>query len=154
MAESEFRVGDYTYRMRQMGAKTQFAVLAKLSPLFAAGLTELMPFIQTAIAKGFAKSMEMPIGEIMKAASPAAQALAAMPEADRDFVIAACLSICTRKAQGAEGWGPIWTDSHGVSPCDDINGDISVMGKIIVNVLRLTFARLFPASLSELIGGA
>lgn len=154
MAESEFRVGAFAYRARQMPAKTQFAVLAKISPLFAAGLTELMPFIQTAMENGLLKSLNMPLDEAMKAASPAAKALAAMPDSDRDFIIASCLSICTRKEDGKEGWGPIWNDGAGASPCDDINTDISVMLKIILGVLRVTFTRFFPESLSGLIGGA
>ena len=154
MAESEFRLGEYTYRVRQMPAKIQFAVLAKISPLFAAGLTELMPFIQSAINRGLAKSLEMPLEEAIKAASPAAKALASMPDSDRDFIIAACLSICTRKFDGREGWGPLWNEAAATSPCDDINSDISVLLKIILNVLRVTFTRFFPESLSGLIGGA
>ena len=75
------------------------------------------------------------------------KALAAMPDADRDFIIASCLSICTRKFDGREGWGPIWNESAGASPCDDINSDISVLLKIILNVLRVTFTRFFPDSL-------
>ena len=149
-----FRVGKFTYSVQPMSALLQFDVLARITPIFAAGVTELIPFLQDMAQRGALKSLNMPINEAVKAASPVAKALAGMPDADRRFVIASCLSVCTRKADGQEGYGPVWIADAGVAAGDDINNNLSTMLKIVLHVLRVTYSDFFPESLSGFLGEA
>lgn len=147
---SEFRVGDFEYRARSMDAFSQLDVMAKLSPLLAAGASELIPFFLDMSKNGLTTADSSALTGILAALDPAAKALANMSGDDRRFIIGTCLSLCER--QTSNGWTKIWNIDAGRAMFDDINNDVSVMLKITTCVLQGTFQRFFPEALSKLIG--
>ena len=138
-----------------MDAFTQFDVLAKVSPLLASGFGEIVPFFIEMRKEGFTSIADVPMQRAAQLLGPVSRELAKMPSDDRRFVMAACLGLCERKAISDQlGWAPIWNAQVGRAMFDDINNNMMVMLRIALAVIQGTFADFFPASLSDLLGGA
>ena len=78
-----------TYRSGRMDARRQFHVLRRLAPLLS-GLTDLAALKADPLA----------------AIGPLAETVAAMKDADMDYVLDACLEVTERK-QTAGGWAKV-----------------------------------------------
>jgi hypothetical protein len=116
-------------------------------------VSEIIPFIQEMREKGLALDA-VKTDAAVKALDPVAKAMASMPDNHRRYIVSSCLALCSRKADKAEGWAPIWNADVHRALFDDINNDVSVMLKIVLGVLKATFSRFFPESLSGFLGGA
>ncbi len=151
----EFRVENATYKtMRPMDFWTQLEMSAKVLPLIAAGFGELTAIIMEMKAQGLNDWGSIPRQRAAMLAVPVAKELSRMSADDRRYIISECLLLCERKMDGQEFWAPIWNVAAARSQFADINEDISIIARITLGVIHGTFNRFFPASLSELIGGA
>lgn len=149
----DFRVNDCTYRMTsRLNAKTQFSILQKISPLLASGFGQLAPLLIQLKQEGVANVAEMTLAQLSQIATPVARELAAMSDADRDYILGTLLSVVERKRDGEIGWAKVWSPEVGRSMFDDVNNDFTVMLRIALGVFQETFSAFLPASLSNLTG--
>lgn len=110
---AEFEVGGVKYRSRKMDARRQFHVARKLTPAVAPLMHSLGPLLS--ISAGSAS----PDG-IVDALMPLAEAIAAMPADDCDFILDECLSVVEREQSGGTGWAPIFVRDAKRMMFDDI----------------------------------
>ena len=141
----EFRVGDYAYKSRHMDVFTQLDILAKLTPLLAAGFVEVVGIFLLLRERGVAIE-DAPLTEAAKLVRPVAAELSRMSQEDRRYIIASCLSVCERQSSGQQAWAPIWNTAAGMAMHQDINSDVSVVLRIALGVIDGTFRRFFPES--------
>jgi len=152
MDADEFELGGVRYRARRMGAKDQFFVVRKLTPL----MGSFIPMIQ-AVAKQNATGgnmvkalMSMDVAQIM----PLAQGIAGLPEADTDEIISRCLSHVQRGSTSPAGtsWAPVWSTSASKPMFEDM--DLLTMLSLVVHVVRKDLANFMVALSSSSIAGA
>lgn len=119
------------YRVGTLSAFEQFHVSRRLAPLLSAlGMAEL-------------ESMTKPgVNIAMLALGPMSEALAAMSNADADYVMHTCLKVCSRK-QG-DGYARVMP-TVGRLQFEDIN--MAQMMQLIVATLKQNLADFFPAPL-------
>lgn len=98
---AEFEVGGVKYRSRKMDARRQFHVARKLTPAVAPLMHSLAPILMAAEAQGAPD-------RFVDALMPLAEAIAAMPAEDCDFVLDECLSIVDREQPGGTGWSAVF----------------------------------------------
>ena len=155
MAKSfEFTIEGRAYKARRLDPFAQFDMLAKVSPLMAAGFGEFLAFIVHMRQEGLANLEDAPLDKMAGILAPIARELAKMSDSDRREVIGACLGQCERQSENRLGWEKIWNQAAGRAMFEDINDDALLMLKISYEVFKGNFARFFPASLSNLLGGA
>lgn len=152
---AEFRIGAYAYRHRRMDALTQFDVISKLSPIFAAGVGDLVPLMVKMKAEGALSAMGAAVAEggapdgagaitaALAALQPVAKAFASMPDETRREVLHAVLDLVERKGDADQGWAKIWNSAGRAPMFDDIGSDASLMLRIAFEVLKATFLPFF-----------
>ena len=150
----EFRVDGFIYKAKRMDPFVQLALLAKISPLMAAGFVEVVTLIFKVKRDGFKSIVDAPKEDILKVIGPVAEQLSKMPDADRRYVIESCMDVCDRCKEGEDQFVKIWNQSAQRSMFQDIDEDISVILKITLGVIDGTFARFFPEGLSHFLSGA
>ena len=136
----EFHIGEYTYRAKSMDAFTQMSVTAKISPLIASGFAELLPFAVKLRKDGIKNIADLPLKEAAAMLGPVAREMVKMPDEDRRYVISACLSLCERNKDGAQGWEPIWNHAAVISNQSDIQSDMILMLRITIGVIHGTLS--------------
>jgi hypothetical protein len=150
----EFRIGNCVYRQTsKINAKDQLKIIKKISPLLASGFGEILPLIAALKKTGVGNAAELTMLQIGEMSKPVARELAAMPDADSDYIIAACLNTLVRRKDGEDAWVKIWVPEAGRAAFDDINDDFTVMVRIALGVFAGTFQSFLPAGLSRLIAG-
>lgn len=103
---SEIEIKGLTYRVGKMDPRKQFHVARRLTPVLGAIMTHL-PAAKTA-ANGEAETPEAPaMDDQLAVLGPMATVVAAMPDADVDYILAACLAVCARQNPGGTGWSNI-----------------------------------------------
>jgi len=121
----EFEIGGQRYRSEKLDAFKQLHISRKIAPI----IPKLLPvFLKFA---GKADALKEDLGALAEAFEPLAQALAEMPDADCEYVFAACLGAVSRNQQG--NWAPIWSQNAKSLMFDDI--DIGLMTQISVKVI-------------------
>lgn len=144
---SEFRVGDFTYSVRRMDAFTQMAVVSKISPLLASGFGEAIPLVVRLRREGLNNIANMPLEELARIGTPIARELSKMTNDDRLYIVGTCLGVCDRRRNGEQSFSPVWNQTAQRSMFDDINNDMSLMIRVVLGVLQVTFSSFFPESL-------
>jgi hypothetical protein len=125
----EFQVeGNAFKQTRPMGAKVQFHVLRRLSPLMDA-------FRSVMQARGATKPENM-----LEALTPLARELSALPDADCDYVFDECLSLVSIKRGNA--WQPVWDRGSHALMHEDIT--MSAMLMVTVSVIQESLASFLP----------
>jgi hypothetical protein len=118
----EFTVEGVDYRAGKLNAFQQLHVSRKLAGI----LPKVFPALLA--ASGGATDL----AALASACEPAAEALAAMPEADVDFVYHTCLGVVARKQGPA--WANVWNGSAKALMFDDIT--LAVMSQLAYRVLE------------------
>lgn len=163
----EFRIGAYVYRARPMNALTQFDVMSKLAPVFAAGVTDLVPMIIKIKEQGAAAVFGQPqegseasaggkdqarekgeagadaLGVALGALQPVAKAFATMSDETRRDVLHAALDLVERKGDAEQGWSKVWNGASRSPMFTDIATDATLMIRIAFEVLKGTFLPFF-----------
>lgn len=149
---TELEIGGNTYRINSMPAMTQFHVMRKLGPVLP-GIVPMLAQAATAIphegeGQGYGSAMATVDGvaAIAMAAQPLLDGLAAMADADAEYVINHCLSAVMRKDTGGKSWSAVHRD--GVTMFDDI--DMIGRMQLIWSVLRENYAGFFRAASTAL----
>lgn len=138
---TDITIGGAVYRTGRMNAKTQFHVARRLLPVLSA--------LTSSTASDTAPPPENPGDGVSGGADPAAEAaataasfsryvslaktLASVPDADCDYVIAACLGVCQRQQTGG-GWAMVWNAAAGIPQFSDI--DLATMMQLTVAVIK------------------
>ena len=148
---TELEIGDNTYRINSMPAMTQFHVMRKLGPV----LPGIVPVLAQAAAAlpqadgqedGGAMTTVDGVAAIAMAARPLRDGLAAMADADAEYVINHCLSAVMRRDSGGKSWNAVSRD--GVTMFDDI--DLMTSMQIVWAVLRENYTGFFRAASTAL----
>lgn len=153
----EFQIGAHTYRARRMDAFTQRDVLARITPVLANGIGEIIPLLGELQDQAKTNGVgSIDLGAVSKSKAfavigPFAEAINGMSDKDRQFITNACLDLCERRGEG-QGWAKIWNAQTGRAMFDDINYDLSIVLKIITEVLKAAFTPFFSAMFSNLTG--
>lgn len=117
----EFEIGGNNYRAEKLDAFKQLHVSRKLAGV----VPKVLPAL---FAATHAKD---DLTSLLSSFEPAAEALAAMPEADVDFVFHTCLTVVQR--QQGNAWAKVWNASAKVLQFSDV--DMSTMSQIVFKVL-------------------
>lgn len=125
---SDFTIGGLNYRSTRMDAFTQFHVLRRLTPVISS-LKDL--------------ATAAPSVDLQASIGPLAAAIAAMSDADCNYVLGACLGVVQRQEPGDRGWARIWNADTKHVMFQDI--DMAVMLQIALNVLQDAFTSFFSA---------
>ena len=150
---TELEIGGNAYRINSMPAMTQFHVMRKLGPV----LPGIVPVLAQAAAAlpqadgqedGGASAMTTVDGvaAIAMAVRPLLDGLAAMADADAEYVINHCLSAVMRRDSGGKSWNAVSRD--GVTMFDDI--DLMTSMQIVWAVLRENYTGFFRAASTAL----
>lgn len=121
MRSVEFSIGGVEYRADQLDAFKQLHVSRKIAPV----VPKLIPVFVL-----LQQSAHDDLAALGTAAAPFAEALAALPEADVDYVVKTCLTSVKRQQGGA--WAPMM--AGGALMFADL--DLGEMLPIVVRVLR------------------
>lgn len=121
MSQIEFEVAGTQYRADRLDAFKQLHISRKIAPM----VPKLIPVFVSLQANEKAD-----MATLVTAAGPFADALAAMAEADVDFVVKTCLASVRRNQAGA--WSPLM--SNGALMFSDMGLD--AMLPIVARVLR------------------
>ena len=147
----ELEIGGNTYRINSMPAMTQFHVMRKLGPV----LPGIVPVLAQAAAAlpqvdgqedGGAMTTVDGVAAIAMAARPLLDGLAAMADADAEYVINHCLEAVMRRDAGGKSWSAAHRD--GVTMFDDI--DLMTSMQIVWAVLRENYTGFFRAASTAL----
>lgn len=149
----DLKIGEIEYKTGRLDARKQFHVARKIGPA--------MFSMVAARAKA---SAEIPEGALSKVSSSAtraeeavvevamvgifkavAEAMSIMSEADVDYVINICLSVCERKQQGA--WGKVLA-ANGSMMFEDI--DVRTLMRLGLEVIKENLGSFFSAPLEAL----
>jgi hypothetical protein len=127
----EFENGGILFRADRLDAFKQLHVSRKIAPV----LPKLIPvFLKLAKASeseaGTEALLSGDMAGFVEAAGPFADAFAAMPEADVDYVVRTCLSAVRRNHAGA--WAPVMRE--GAMMFDDLG--LEHLLPVVVRVLR------------------
>ena len=148
---TELEIGGNAYRINSMSAMTQFHVMRKLGPV----LPGIVPVLAQAAAAlpqadgqedGSAMTTVDGVAAIAMVASPLLDGLAAMADADAEYVINHCLSAVMRRDPGGKSWNAVSRD--GVTMFDDI--DLMTSMQIVWAVLRENYTSFFRAASTAL----
>ena len=148
---TELEIVGNTYRINSMPAMTQFHVMRKLGPV----LPGIVPVLAQAAAAlpqadgqedGGAMTTVDGVAAIAMAARPLLDGLAAMADADAEYVINHCLSAVMRRDPGGKSWNAVSRD--GVTMFDDI--DLMTSMQIVWAVLRENYTGFFRAASTAL----
>lgn len=149
---TELEISGNAYRINTMPAMTQFHVMRKLGPV----LPGIVPMLAQAAAaiphegegqgEGSAMATVDGVAAIAIAAQPLLDGLAAMADADAEYVINHCLSAVMRKDTGGKSWSAVHRD--GVTMFDDI--DMSSSMQLVWAVLRENYTAFFRAASTAL----
>lgn len=126
----EFEIKGERYSVSKMDAFKQFHVSRRLAPVLsglaasaAGGKTDFSAFLQ-----------------------PIAEAVAAMPDADCDYVLHACLAV-TRRKQG-DAWVPVYNAGNKALMFDDI--DLAAMLTIATKAIEENLGGFFLGAADKL----
>lgn len=119
----EFEIGGINYRAGKLNAFQQLHVSRKLAGV----LPKVLPALLSAN-----EAAGGDVSSLLAAFEPAAEALAAMPEADVDFVFHTCLSVVSR--QQGTAWSAIWNHQAKLLQFSDI--DLAQMTQIVFKILQ------------------
>ena len=102
MSQVEFDIGGVSYRADRLDAFKQLHLTRKLAPMVPK-LVPILDRLQKAFKAG--KGVADDLSEFAEAAGPFADAFAALPDENVDYIVKTCLSV-VRRQQGAT-WSPI-----------------------------------------------
>lgn len=124
MSEIEFDVGGFHYRTRDMDARRQFHITAKLTAV---------------------------MGALGDGSNPFGMLSALSPD-DADFVINECLRVVDRQNDGGTGWSPVMSP-QGLIMFDEIKTSMAVMIQLVIPVIQENAQSFFRELPKGYLGG-
>lgn len=117
-----FIVGGVTYRAGKLDAVRQFHVVRRLTPILGC--------LQGADMKGLMDGDPEVLAGLL---GPVSDAVAGMPDADVDYVLAACLGACQREEASGLGWSAVWNKAAGRPQYDDLTMPdmLQLVGRVV-----------------------
>lgn len=142
-APLEFSVGVNRYRADPMDAFLKFDIACKLAPIATGALSVLIKAargagtVEEALAFALRSVLDQGIEEV---GGPILKAISALPDADRRFIIKACLSVVSREVN--EAWARIVAPNGDLLYADlDLPEMLSIGWKVIESqLLSFSFA--------------
>ena len=148
-----FRVDNFEYKSRAMNAKTQLLLVRKTLPIIAAGFGEFVPLFLEVRQAGLKGALGDNLHRMSEILTPIAAEFAKLSEEDSWIILSSCLSLCERKADGADMWVSVWNPGAQIANGDDLNFDAMLMLRVALEVFRGNLTNFFPASLFDLFEG-
>ena len=126
-----FEVAGFTYRAGKLDAIKQLHVVRRLSPLIGAlqGLDLNAAMAMAVTPEEKAVQAEATLALL----GPITEAVAAMSDADTEYVLGACLGVVQREQEAGLGWASVWSVQAKKPMYDDI-GLVQMM-TIVAKVL-------------------
>ncbi|MFG1429178.1 phage tail assembly chaperone [Roseixanthobacter glucoisosaccharinicivorans] len=140
----EFKVGAHNYRSSKLDAFKQLHVARRIAPV----LGELAPAMKALMSAAGKRSADQ--ADAISAVLPLTRAIAAMPEEDCNYVLAACLSVVEREV-GNVGWQRVWNQQAQALQYQDIEAPEMIM--LAANVIGenlSNFMRALPSGSTAL----
>lgn len=152
---AQIEIDGATYRLvRPINALVQFDLAAKLSPLLAGGLGEFVALWIKLNTQGIRSIGDLPAGRLGEIITPVAREMARMTNEDRRYVVNICLATLDRRADGQQGWAPIWDPDSGRAMFKDVENDLSLLVRLLLFVLQESLGNFSLARLFVRSGGA
>lgn len=129
-------INDHGYEIGKLNAKKQFHVARKLAPLLA-HVPALMQLAATLENQG---KDALKDDAALAAVAPLGETLAALPEADCDYIINSCLGVARRQAQGGTGYCAMLTTGGEMMFADM---PMTEMLGIVLHVLKVSLGDFF-----------
>lgn len=136
----EFTIEGNEYRVRKLTAVQQLHVSRKLAGV----LTVAFPAFVALAEKDPDDGVD--IEKIFSSFGPAAEAIAAMPEAEVDFVCATCLAVVSRRQGSA--WCQVWNERAKALQFEDI--DLGAMMQMVFRVIQDSLGNFIQGLLAKL----
>lgn len=124
---TEFKLNGVAYQAGKLDAIKQFHVVRRLAPVVAALAGEDLSALRA--------------GQMESVLPAIAEAVSAMPDANVDYVLNACLGVVSRDTGSGRGFAPIY--GRGGMMFDDI--DMGVMMQLVWRVLEADLEGFFAA---------
>lgn len=121
----EFDLSGNTYRAGKLDAFKQFHVSRKIAPI----IPTLVPVF---VRLSQDKKLTEDLGAFSELLGPFAEGLAGMSDADSEYIIATCLAVVSRNANGT--WAAVWNKSANACMFDDM--DLGVIMQIVIKVVQ------------------
>ena len=153
MPALKFRIDNFDYQSRPMNAKTQLLLVRKTLPIIAAGFGEFVPLFLEMRQAGLKGVLDANLHRASEMLTPIATEFAKLTEEDSWTILSSCLSLCERRADGADMWVQVWVPGAQAANGDDLNFDAMLMLRIALEVFRGNLTNFCPASLFELFEG-
>jgi len=133
----EIQINDISYRSGKLNAFQQFHLFRKLMPLFSGMGQTAAANIAAAAAAGASE-------EVIRWSTlgPLSQAVSEMSQADSEFVLKMCLSVCTRRNPTGQ-WARV-TAPNGELMFEDI--DLMAMMQLTFAVIQDNLGAFFPGN--------
>jgi hypothetical protein len=134
-------IGEHLYEIGKMPTRTQFHVQRRVMPILLALGPSLIGALGSikATGDGEGKGEEAAADIMTAAAMPLVNSLATMPDAELDYIINACLSVCSR--QVGEKWARVMApDGHTFMFADMSSAD---MMKLTVATIQENLGNFF-----------
>lgn len=136
----KFRIEGFDYQAPRMDCWTQADLLAKLSPLMAAGAVEAILYFSA--GNGASEG-----GDLLKGVAATlpsiAMSIATMSSGDRAFIYEACLTRCARRSNPADNWMLIYDTGARRFMFDDLNYDAMMLGSILSQIIQQNLMPFF-----------
>lgn len=154
MGPLEVSVGGHTYAVDKLNAYRQFHVARRLAPavwalarsagdVVKAAIPEGVPVTFDNVLKGL-KGLEdgALMGAVVAAAGPMVDVFAHMSDADAQYVLDECLSVCSRQVENGEGWQRVHVPGSGL-----MFNDVTMpeMLQLVVAAVRHNLGNFMPA---------
>jgi len=149
----EFKIGAQRYQCAPIDLFTQLGIVARISPLYASGFAEMVPFMVWFRDAGISSLDNLTVEKVTQIMTPIAREVAKMSDADRNFVISSCLGAVARWRDPGGPWEPVWNKAANVAMLDDIN-DAMLALRISMEVVRIRLSSFFPERLFTFLEGA
>jgi hypothetical protein len=160
----EFTLDGTPYRASRMDVRTQMNVTRRITPLMVGLIEPMIEQVKLAnkrreaisdatggAEKGSLGLLDINIKALLPGVQATAQLLASMPDAEFDYVQAACLNLVERQRAGDTGWSRIWNPRAGQPQFDDIEGHTIFL--IMAEVLKAELGPFFFGIVSSIAEG-
>lgn len=131
---SESRVGEHNYRIGKLSPRQQLHVFRRISPVIASagGIASIQNLSAAAGASTEGGISADQVFAFAGMLAPMLEILAKMPDAEIDYVIDACLGVCSREQDGGRGWAPVMHSGAMAFEDIDLLQMLELTGKVLI----------------------
>jgi hypothetical protein len=141
---ADLEINGVTYRTGKLDAFKQLHVARRIAPLLGKVGPALAGFAAAqAPGEGGMPPAPPSLDDLSRLLAPVADALAALPDADCNYVLQTCLSVCQRQLPGQAGWQVVWNAAAGQLQFQDL--DLPTMMRLALRVIQDNLSGFFPA---------